>query len=75
MGEEPAEVWYGMEKVKSESVSEYSELLEVSSTSLWLAAGSDAELDFDAVCNIIFSSENWLDMKCIILDTLYQINN
>ena len=66
--EEPAEAGRaGMEKVKSEFVNEFSELLDVASTSLTLTPGPDTELDFDAVCKIVFSSENWLDMQYIIL--------
>lgn len=65
--EEPAEVEFATGKVKSGSVNEYSDPLEEASTSLCLEDGPEVELDFDAVCKIAFSSENWFDMQCIIL--------
>lgn len=67
-GEEKlAEVETGAGKVKSESVDEHSELLEMLSTPSCLTKGPKAELDFDAVHNIVLSSETWFDMQYIIL--------
>lgn len=67
-GEKLAEVGVGAGKVKSESVDEHSELLEMLSNHSCLTKGpAVVELDLDAVDKIVFSSETWFDMQYIIL--------